>query len=380
MLKIVHLISSLNIGGAEMALHWLLSRMDKQRFQNTVVCLLEIGPVGKHIQASGVPVYALGMRRGQPSLRGFWRLVRVLRRERPHILQTWLYHADLLGLVAATLLRVPSTVWNLRASNMDMSHYHYLSRWTVRLCALLSGWPEAVIVNSEAGRTFHAQHGYHPQRWTLIPNGIDTQHFRPDTSARLAVRCELGLAPDTLLIGLIARFDPMKDHATFLRAAGHLASVDAQAQFVLAGEGVTGDNPELSALITQAQLNGRMHLLGPRSDIPRLTAALDIASLSSVSEGFPNVIGEAMACGVPCVVTDVGDAARIVGETGIVVPLRNPLALMEGWQQLIRVGAVGRKHLGCVARQRIQQNYSLEQIVQQYETFYRSLALGISSV
>jgi len=256
---------------------------------------------------------------------------------------------------------------------MDMSHYRRLSGWTVRLCALLSGWPQAVIVNSVAGSAFHAQYGYRPRQWALIPNGIDTQHFHPDASARQEVRRELGLAPEALLIGLIARFDPMKDHATFLRAAGHLACVEARAQFVLVGEHVTVDNPELSALIAQSQLSGRVHLLGPRSDMPRLTAALDIASSSSISEGFPNVIGEAMACGVPCVVTDVGDSARIVEETGIVVPPRNPLALMEGWQKLIGLGKAGRQQMGWMARERIQQYYSLERIVQRYENFYMSL-------
>jgi len=256
---------------------------------------------------------------------------------------------------------------------MDMSHYRRLSGWTVRLCALLSGWPQAVVVNSEAGSAFHAQYGYRPRQWALIPNGIDTQHFHPDASARQEVRRELGLAPEALLIGLIARFDPMKDHATFLSAAGHLARVEARAQFVLVGEHVTVDNPELSALIAQSQLSERVHLLGPRSDMPRLTAALDIASSSSISEGFSNVIGEAMACGVPCVVTDVGDSARIVEETGIVVPPRNPPALMEGWQKLIGLGQAGRQQMGWMARKRIQQYYSLEWIVQRYETFYISL-------
>jgi glycosyltransferase involved in cell wall biosynthesis len=373
MLKIVHLISSLDVGGTEMVLYHLLSHMDRQHFQNTVVSLIEVGPVGEKIQALGIPVHSLGMQRGRPSPLGIWRLAHILRHKHPDVLQTWLYHADLLGLLTAALVRVPCTVWNLRASDMDMSKYRLLSGWTVRLCACLSGLPQTVIVNSEAGRAFHAQYGYRPRQWALIPNGIDTQSFHRDTSARQEVRHELGLAPEALLIGLIARFDPMKDHTTFLRAAGHLARVKARAQFVLAGEHVTVDNPELSALIAQSHLCGRVHLLGPRSDIPRLTAALDIASLSSVSEGFPNVVGEAMACGVPCVVTDVGDAAQIVGETGIVVPPRNPLALMQGWQQLIELGPAGRQKMGWMARERIQQYYSLEQIVRRYETFYMSL-------
>jgi glycosyltransferase involved in cell wall biosynthesis len=373
MLKIMHLISSLDVGGTEMALYRLLSQMDRQHFQNTVVSLIEVGPVGEKIQALGIPVHSLGMQRGRPSPLGIWRLAHVLRHKRPDILQTWLYHADLLGLVTAALVRVPCTIWNLRASDMDMSKYRRLSGWTVHLCKLLSGMPQAVVVNSEAGRAFHTQHGYHPRRWVLIPPGIDTQAFRPDAGARLEVRRELGLTSEALLIGLVARFDPMKDHATFLRAAGQLAHIETHVQFVLVGTRGAVDNPELSALIAQAQLHGRVHLLGLRSDTPRLMAALDIASLSSISEGFPNVVGEAMACGVPCVVTDVGDSARIVGETGIVVPSRNPRALVEGWQKMIGLGTAGRQQLGQAARERIQRYYSLEQIVQQYETFYISL-------
>src|SRR5262249_16395609 len=236
MLKIVHLISSLDVGGTEMALYRLLSQMDKRHFQNTVVSPIEVGPVAEKIQALGIPVYSLGMQRGRPSLLGIWRLVLVLWHKRPDILQTWLYHADFLGLVTTALVRVPYTVWNLRASDMDMSKYRRLSGWTVHLCKLLSGMPQAVVVNSEAGRAFHTQYGYRPRRWVLIPNGIDTQSFRPDAAAKLQVRRELGLTSEALLIGLVARFDPMKDHATFLGAAGQLARIETHAQFVLVGE------------------------------------------------------------------------------------------------------------------------------------------------
>jgi glycosyltransferase involved in cell wall biosynthesis len=373
MTKMVHLISSLYVGGAETTLYKLLSQINRQGFEAAVVCMIESGPVGERILKLGVPVYSLGMRRGRPSPVGLWQLVRFLRQERPEILQTWLYHADLMGMVAGKLAGVRTILWNVRACDMDMSQYRPLSAWTRRVCAWLSGWPAAVIVNSEAGRVFHARSGYRPRRWVLIPNGFDTRQFKPDPVARRDVRHELGLAEDDLLVGLVARFDPMKDHETFLRAAEQLIQTHPRTHFVMVGDNITRDNAVLSALIAQTQLGKQVHLLGRRSDVPRLMTALDIATCSSYSEGFPNVVGEAMACGVPCVVTNVGDTPRIVGGAGVVVPPKDPGAIADGWRRVIAMGTEGRQPLGQAARKRIEENYSLECVVRQYEDLYSSL-------
>jgi glycosyltransferase involved in cell wall biosynthesis len=232
-----------------------------------------------------------------------------------------------------------------------------------------------VVVNSATGQAFHTQIGYHPREWVLIPNGIDDQQFRPDAVARRSVRQELGLEPEALLIGLIARFDPMKDHTTFLQAARLLLDSHPQTHFLLCGAEVTPENLQLSCQIETGHLQERVHLLGLRRDITRITAALDVATLSSsFGEGFSNVVGEAMACEVPCVVTDVGDSAQVVGDTGIVVPPKDPQALADGWRKLIEMGVEGRQRLGRAAREWIQQEYSLESVVTQYENLYLSLA------
>jgi glycosyltransferase involved in cell wall biosynthesis len=257
---------------------------------------------------------------------------------------------------------------------MDMSHYRRLSSTVLRLCVLLSGWPQAVIVNSKAGQIFHYRLGYHPRRWVHIPNGIDTGQFQPNPSARMLLRNELGLKPDVLLIGLIARFDPMKDHGNFLQAASLLAAKVAGVHFILAGNGVEPSNLSLRNYLDRDELHGRVHLLGQRDDIASLTAALDIASSSSsFGEGFSNTIAEAMSCGVPCVVTNVGDSAFLVGETGVVVPTMDPQALSDGWQRMIALGVEGRKGLGMAARLRIQQNFQQDEIARQYEHLYESL-------
>jgi len=374
-IRIVHLITSLDVGGAEMMLYRLLACLKRSNYESRVISLLPAGSVGEKIAEQGVPVLSLGMAPGQPSLGAFSRLVKELRQFQPDILQTWLYHADLMGLFAGRLAGVPDVIWNLRASDADMSRYRPLSGWTLRACARLASRPRAVITNSTAGRIHHEKIGYKPRRWVLISNGVDIERFKPDLSARSAVRLELGLDADTFLIGYIARYDPLKDHLTFLRAAGHLTERYPDAHFLLCGLNISWDNHELVSFIDSNRLRPRVHLLGSRDDIPRITAALDIATSASISEGFSNVIVEAMACGVPCVVTNVGDSADIVGETGVVVQPSDPLALAEGWMQLINASNAEQKKLGNADRQRVRQRFSLDRITRQYEDLYQNIVL-----
>jgi glycosyltransferase involved in cell wall biosynthesis len=373
-IKILHLITGLNTGGAEVSLYRILGRMDHSCFENRVISLIPVGEIGGKIRVLGIPVSSLGLRPGQFSLSALWSLVRELRSERPDILQTWMYHADLLGLLAAKLSGIQQVVWNIRSSNMDTSQYRKLTGLVIRLCSWLSGLPRAVIVNSHAGQEFHADFGYHPRRWVLIPNGMDLDRFCPDEDARRSVRAEFGLDLQTVLIGMLARYDPMKGHPDFLHAAGLLTRSGVDAHFLLAGQAVSPENEILKALILDEGLAGRVHLLGQRDDIQRLEAALDILAMSSVfGEGFPNVVAEAMACGVPCTVTDVGDAAFLVADTGRVVPLRDPAALAEAWMALVRSGAAYRQRLGEAARRRVVDNFSIENTVNAYEALYSEL-------
>ncbi len=380
MITIVHLITDLSTGGAEAMLLKLLSRLDR-RFSSMVVSMTDAGTLGASIEALGIPVTTLGMRRGRPSLRGLWALICLFRKERPHILHTWLYHADLLGLVAGTLSGVPAIVWNVRCSNMEMRDYRPLSGWTLRLLASMSRWPDLVMTNSQAARQFHERLGYRPKRWEVIPNGFDLERFAPDPRARQKLRTELDLSEDVLLIGMVARYDPMKDHATFLRASQLVLESSADVHVVLVGLGMDRGNGELAATIDDLGIGARVHLLGERNDVPAILAALDVAALSSAyGEGFPNVVGEAMACGVPCVVTDVGDSAVLVGETGRVAPPRNPQALARALAELIDLGPDGRRRLGEAARQRIKEHFDLAIIVKQYERCYDELVAETARV
>jgi glycosyltransferase involved in cell wall biosynthesis len=367
-ISVMHLITSLNVGGAETMLLKLVKRSDRSRFHHQVVSLVSDGPLEEPLRAAEVPVYSLGMPAGSPTLAGLIRFLKLLRREQPQVLQTWLYHADLLGVISRLFYKFP-LIWNIRSA------YHSgLGSTVVRTCARLSAIPDAVVVNSEAGRKVHIAIGYHPRRWAAIPNGFDTDVFHPDEAARVSIRKELGLSTDAILIGLIGRYDPLKGHSIFLEAAECLAGKNQAVHFVLAGEGVTVDNPQLASYIGVDSLKGRVFMLGRRSDIPRLTAAFDIAVCSSIAEAFPNIIGEAMACGVPCVSTDVGDVPQIMGDCGILISSEDRQALVVGWEQLVALGADGRRRMGEAARQRVMQRYSLDIVVRMYEDLYAEMA------
>lgn len=377
MIKVIHLITGLSTGGAEMMLYKLISRMDRARFCNVVVSMTDKGTLGSRLEEIGVPVIILNMKRGIPDPKGIIKLMGILSKERPQILQTWLYHADFLGLLAAKITGVRAVLWNLRCSNMDLRHYSKLTGVLVHLLAKLSSFPDAVLVNSAAGMELHEKLGYRPRRWQLIPNGFELDRYRPDIKSGEVLRRELDVPEDSIFIGMVARYDPMKDHAGFLRAAGYLLkkyAADPEIHFIMVGKGIDYGNSDLTKIIQDAGIKKYVHLMGERHDIPGIMAAMDIYTSSSYGEGFPNVVGEAMACGVPCVVTDVGDSALIVDAAGLVVPPNNPLALAGAWRQLVEIGPEGRRRLGMAARCRIEEKYSLAAVVAQYEKLYMEFA------
>lgn len=373
---IVFLINSLSTGGAEAMLYRLLSRLERTRFAPQVISLIDVAsPVYVNkIQGLGIPVKLLGMRPGKPNPISLLQLTHWLRQDSPDIVQTWQYYADLAGGIAARLAGGIPVVWGIRHSELGVEGNKRLLLLTARTCACLSRWlPDRIVCCSEASRRVHASLGYDHEKMVEIPNGYDIECFKPDQEARELVRKELQIPPDAPVIGLVARFHVFKDHHNFVQAAGGLYRDRPDAHFVLCGSGVTWENRELVTWIEEAGIRSKCHLLGLRDDVPRVTAAFDIACLSSFGEAFPNVVSEAMSCGVPCVVTDVGDAARIVGETGIVVPPKNPAALTEAWREMLDLGSEGRRRLGMVARERVKKQFSLSQVVDRYQELYEEL-------
>ncbi|MBK1644910.1 hypothetical protein CKO25_09655 [Thiocapsa imhoffii] len=382
-MRILHLITGLELGGAEMMLYKLLATLDRTDFDPLVVTLIEPGPMREPIQALGVPVVTLGMRRGLPAPRAMGRLVAVARDFRPDLIQSWMYHADLVAVLTRPLMwpragRLPRLVWNIRQSNLDPRSTQRTTRLVARLNALLSHLgPDHILCCSEQALRLHQRLGYRRRRTSVIPNGFDLERFRPDPAAGLALRDSVMVAPDRALIGMVARFDPQKDPRTFLQAAARVRAARPDCRFLLCGPGMDSDNAPLVRWIDQYGLGDALILLGARQDTPRIYAALDLlVSSSAYGEGFPNVIGEAMACAVPCVVTDVGDSARIVADTGITVPPRQPEDLAAAQIRLLDAGGAERVRRGQAARARIAACYDLDGIARRYADLYLSLTSG----
>ncbi len=372
-IKVVHVITGLGVGGAEMVLYRLLSTLDRSTFDSSVISLTTDQPVGDLIRALGIPVTALGFRPGVPDPRIPFRLSAALHSLKPDLIQTWMYHADLFGGIAARLAGSPPVVWGIRHTVATSRALKPATYAVARLNAMLSNTlPQKIVCVAEAARLTHIRLGYSAKRMVVIPNGIDSTLFRPDPAARRDIRRELGIGDDVPLVGLCARFHPDKDHRTFFRSAGIVHAAMPQVHFILWGLGIDHKNVTLTQWMDEAGLDGVVHLLGRQNDSNRLFAALDLAVLSSATEAFPGVIAEAMSCGLPCVATDVGDSRTIIGDTGIVAQPRDPQALAKGMLELLSDPSE-RHSRGERARQRIKDQYSLEQMATAYARLYRDI-------
>ncbi|MHB1240544.1 MAG: glycosyltransferase [Gammaproteobacteria bacterium] len=373
-----HVITGLDPGGAELALLRLVEQTTLPPGCITVISLTANGEVGERLAAAGAEVLTLGMARGAPDPRGLWRLTRLLRRRRPALIQSWMYHADLVAGLAARLAGGPPVVWNVRNGTIDPAGVRRMTRWTARLAGRLGRWlPARIVCCSRTAQELHAGLGYPEARMVLIPNGFDLTRFQPDPHDRERIRSELGIPHAAPVVGCVGRFDPVKDHHGFLRAAAALVARHAEVFFVLGGAGVDPANARIMEWVRELGLEDRCRLLGHRTDLERVYRALDVLALSSYTEAFPNVVGEGMASGVPCVVTAVGDAPWLVGETGRIVPARDPTALAVAIDAILRLPPAVRTALGGEARARIREHFGLATMVARYEKLYRELTDGV---
>jgi len=366
-MKIIHIITDLDVGGAEMMLYKLLGSLNDESIDSMVVSLMDQGRVAKHIETLGVKVEMLGLRKGEtPGWQTIKKLRQIMRAFNPDIVQGWMYHGNIAATVAVFLFdpmhRKVKLFWNVRQTLYDINSEKIQTRWLIVLGRWLSFFPHSIIYNSNLSAEQHCNAGYLSKKTKIIPNGFDLQKFKPDQQHRQQFREELGVAESVLLVGHISRLHPMKDHATLLRAIDRvtdgLSDIGGKQEvlFLLVGNGVTS---ELSN-------NPAIHFLGERSDIPKIMSALDmVVSSSAWGEGFPNVIGEAMASEVPCVVTDVGDSAYIVGKYGQVCSVGDDQCIANSLLQLIE-NKQERKTAGKQARKRIKENYSMDKIKKEY--------------
>lgn len=377
-MRVLHIITGLGVGGAESMLERLLSDLDPALVSNHVIALKEGGPIAAQIAARGVPVEIIGLNnyfsRGLMPLR----VARHIQRIAPDLIQTWLYHADLIGGVAARLARpfgppIP-VAWGVRQSVVNRSLLKPSTWRVIRYAAIASHLiPQTIVVNARASIASHAGLGFDTGKFLLIPNGFDSCRFRPDPLARAYFRKQLDVAPDSILIGLAGRLDPHKDYANFINAARIISAQRQNIVFTACGDGVEPGNPQMAQLLRRYGQDARLRLLGRQTDMPGFWSALDIAVSASVGEGFSNSIGEAMSCALPCIVTDVGDSASLIGDSGKVIPPGQPQALIDAILSMADMPGELRMELGRRARARIETCYSMHAATEGFLNLWKSM-------
>jgi glycosyltransferase involved in cell wall biosynthesis len=380
--RIVHVIGGTEIGGTELVLERLVQNLDAARFECIVISLRPIGPVGLRLAADGHRVLSAHVTSAGGVASGFARLQALIRAERPDVVHTWIYHADLLGGLAARLSGRRRIIWSVRQGEITRERNKRSLLWLARSCAVLSRRvPSRITFNSRASEVFHVGLGYDAARCLVIPNGFDTSRFKPDPTARASIRRELSIDDDAPVVGLVGRWDRQKDHANFLAAVALAKASVPGVVAILAGPGITTENRELIELIGAAGLSGAdLRLLGAREDVPSVLASFDVAVSSSAGEGLPNSVGEAMATGLQCVATDVGDTRLLLGDAGSLVPPSDPGRLGAAVIEALSRSASARASVGMRARRRIEEEYSLARMVGRYANLYDEISPATKQV
>ena len=372
--KVTHVIIGLNVGGAELMLKRLIeSHLDRPDIEHSVISLTDMGALGEQLTKQGVAVYCLRMSSILKGSVTFFKLRKLLRTLRPDVVHTWMYHADLLGGLAARSVGLRHVVWCIRSTDISKGG----SKVTLiirKSCALLSGWlPRVIVCAADVSRKVHEAVGYASNKMQVIPNGFELDKFLPTGSNGSRIRDELGISNDCTLVVSVGRYNPVKDHKTFIEAACKIAAQRDDVRFMLVGRDLEHSNPQLMALIDATGQADAFYLLGERNDVPACLQASDIFCLHSVTEGFPNVLGEAMAVGLSCITTDVGDAAYLLDNPEWVVPAASPGKLAEKLDAMLSLSAAEREALGQTSANRIREHFTMDVISRRYFDLYTSL-------
>lgn len=372
--RVLHIITGLGTGGAERSLVNLLTGPLAGRFDARVISPDDEGDFGPLLIAAGVEVDALRLRgSGTSPMRALRTLRKIVRSYEPDLIQGWMYHGSLAASLAARFGRTALPIaWNIRQSLYDIRTERRGTQWVIRLLARISARPAAIIYNSHQSRLHHESFGFASTNGVVVPNGFDPGRWYPDTRRRDALRAQLNLDGDAVLLGFVGRHHPQKDIPTFLAACAKAMATDDRLHVAMVGEGLTPDNSALSRDFGRLAPE-RVHALGRRDDVEAILPGFDIFCLSSSSEAFPNVLGEAMACGLPCVATDVGDCARLLDGLGRIVPPGDSDAMAAAIVELARMDVAQRAEMGKAARARIVTSYGLDAAVDRYAELYHSI-------
>ncbi|PKN94151.1 MAG: hypothetical protein CVU44_07050 [Chloroflexi bacterium HGW-Chloroflexi-6] len=378
-MKILHVITSLDHGGAQTMLTELALQFQHRGVSNLIVSMTSQNAFAKQLGSQNIPVEILNMHQGRSLLTGFAKLRSLIRRFQPDIVQTWLYHADLAGGLAARLSRVP-VVWGIHHTAGQNHLLKPATQAVVQINKLISGFvPSQIICCSQSAYDSHLARGFSPAKLTLAQNGVDTIRFQPNEIIRQELRTNLHIPESATIIGHCGRFHPAKGHLVFIQAASELLKLHPELHFVMCGSGIDAENQKLTHWIAPTNLRDHIHLLGPQDGLDKILPGFDIFVSSSLEEALPLTVCEAMACQVPCVVTNVGDQARIVEKTGICVIPNSASEITRGCNILLNLHQQERAFLGLSARRRIQENFSLQSTAEKYLSIYnRVIHKGVS--
>jgi glycosyltransferase involved in cell wall biosynthesis len=369
-MKTLHIIVGLNVGGAELMLKRLVESDPASIPETVVVSLTSLGEIGESLRDRGVCVHTMKLSSALDFPVILWRLTRLIRQYQPTIVQTWMYHGDLLGGLAARMAGSCSIVWNVRSTAIPQGALS-ITYWIIRLCAVASHFiPDRIICCANSAETAHIKLRYASEKMTVVPNGYCFTAFEPYLKSKSKARFELGIVDTDIVIGVVGRFDPLKDFYNFVTAASRITARRDDVKFLMVGRGNEWSNATLCGWIEKAGLEKIFYLVGQQTDVAYYLSAMDIFCLSSVNEAFPNVVVEAMAIGLPCIVTRAGDAADILGDDDFVVPVKDSVALADALLRMCDLDSVARKILGERNSKRVRKEYGIEKIRRAYENVY----------
>lgn len=370
MKKIVHVIMSLNIGGAELMLKRLVVHShQKENFQHIVITLTDLGVMGPELQNRGITVHSLGMKSLPTVPLIFLKLQRLLKEIQPDVVQTWMYHSDLIGGLAAKSLGVKKIIWGIRTTDVSQG----ASKLTIhlsKLCAKLSYYiPNTIVCAAHVSKDYHVAIGYDESKMVVIPNGFDLEALTATDEDGLEVRQQNNLSVDDIVIGSVGRFNPVKNQKLFVDVAGLLIEKQPNLKFLMVGKDITTENKELMSWLNSYKIADSFRLLGQRDDISKCLKSMDVFCLHSKTEGFPNVLCEAMYAGLPCISNDVGDSKYILKDLGFSVEKDNPHELSEGIYHIITTLLKEKNELFALKKEskaHIVNNFSINKVFQEY--------------
>lgn len=376
-MRVVHIITGLEVGGAERMLERMVLFMlrESPSIENIVVSLSRGGVIGMKLRDCGIEVIELDLKSFFELPLAIIRLASHFKNIRPTIVQSWMYRSDLIAGIAARLCGIPNVVWGIRCTQIP-SKSSLAVKILVRVNALLSFViPQYIVCCAEEARNFHSRIGFNEKKMVVIPNGFDFDLFKPEDTDRSNVRNELGFDEKKIVVGIVGRYDELKDYGNFISAAAMAAEENENLHFLMIGSELDNTNQALNDHIVAAGIQNRITLFGPTNAVERMMRGLDIYCMSSSSEGFPNVVVEAMGTALPCIVTDVGDAALIVGDCGAIVPRCNPRQLAGKIIEYAKLPNNELTSIGRKARLRAEKNYSLSAVTQKYRDLYETMCI-----